>query len=291
MVFMIIIPFWNGYFIGNRPNIFRQTTISYHITSYYIIHLELPHPSGGFPKVHLARHCPWCYQHRGRGRTLAMATLLRDPKISQILAHYHGLSWWKCFFGTSIMSTNFRWIQLSWKLETLIHTRMIHCSNAQGVPMSLTRFEWPQLKKENNGETWLMDSSSMRRFVLTPSWIEFSGCNIVRIIPVLIPIFIARSCIPLHLTSVHTSMYTVEREREGYVHDTMCVCVLLVSCTHTRWLYLHLHHFIYVIYVGNGRCTALVTIENNEKIHPSMRKSPLKHGSLVMSPCFTSPNH
>ena len=27
MVFMIIIPFLNGYFIGNIPNIFRQTHI------------------------------------------------------------------------------------------------------------------------------------------------------------------------------------------------------------------------------------------------------------------------
>ena len=28
MVFMIIIPFLNGYFIGNIPNIFRQTYIN-----------------------------------------------------------------------------------------------------------------------------------------------------------------------------------------------------------------------------------------------------------------------
>ena len=37
MVLLIIIPMKNGYFIGNIPNIFRQTHIEVHLKPTYIL--------------------------------------------------------------------------------------------------------------------------------------------------------------------------------------------------------------------------------------------------------------
>ena len=66
MVFMIIIPMKNGYFIGNIPNIFRQTQMLYkvfhhispyftiysHISPYFTISIETTHGDGDDPGDH-----------------------------------------------------------------------------------------------------------------------------------------------------------------------------------------------------------------------------------------------
>ena len=54
MVFMIIIPFFNGYFIGNIPNIFRQTQLQISNYSHFqcclmMFNVDLSIKNGDFP--------------------------------------------------------------------------------------------------------------------------------------------------------------------------------------------------------------------------------------------------
>ena len=105
----------------------QYLTILHRITS-YILNCHIPlvasqRSTWSDTGATLARHwrngvdaCPWCYQHRGTGRTLAAWLcwgIPKYPKSWHITMDCHDSS----FFGTSIMSTSFRWIQLSWKLE------------------------------------------------------------------------------------------------------------------------------------------------------------------------------